>query len=90
MPALQLFSNARKRTPTLLFTVEGMTAQEVRRGLAEAGVNAPASHFYAIEASRHLGLGDEGGVRVGLAPYTDDSDIDRLLTALSEITADLP
>ncbi|KGN34301.1 cysteine desulfurase [Knoellia sinensis KCTC 19936] len=86
MPSVRLFSNARKRTPTLLFTVEGLTAQEVRRGLAERGVNAPAGHFYAIEASRHLGLGDEGGVRVGLAPYTDDSDVDRLLAAVAEIT----
>jgi cysteine desulfurase family protein (TIGR01976 family) len=85
MPSVRLYSNARKRTPTLLFTVEGMTPQEVRRALAESGVNAPASHFYAIEASRHLGLGDEGGVRVGLAPYTDDSDIDRLLDALAAL-----
>lgn len=85
LPRVRLFSNARKRTPTLLFTVDGMAAQDVRRGLAERGVNAPAGHFYAIEASRHLGLGDEGGVRVGLAPYTDDSDVDRLLTALAEL-----
>ena len=53
--------------------------------LAERGVNAPAGHFYAIECSRHLGLGDTGGVRVGLAPYTSADDIDRLVTALTEI-----
>lgn len=85
MPGVQLFSNARKRTPTVLFTVAGKSPQDVRRGLAERGVNAPAGHFYAIEASRHLGLGDEGGVRVGLAPYTDGNDIDRLLTALADL-----
>lgn len=86
MPGVRLFSNARKRTPTLLFTVAGMAPQDVRRALAESGVNAPAGHFYALEASRHLGLGDEGGVRVGLAPYTDDNDVDRLLTALADLT----
>lgn len=86
MPSVRVFSNARKRTPTLLFTVEGHTVQEVRRALAEQGVNAPASHFYAIEASRHLGLGDEGGVRVGLAPYTNDDDVDRLLAAVASLT----
>ncbi len=53
--------------------------------LAERGVNAPAGHFYAIECSRHLGLGDTGGVRVGLAPYTSEDDVDRLVTALTEI-----
>lgn len=87
LPGVRVHSNARKRTPTLLFTVEGRPAQEVRRALAERGVNAPASHFYAIEASRHLGLGDEGGVRVGLAPYTDRGDVERLLAALAEILA---
>lgn len=86
MPGVRLFSNARKRTPTVLFTVEGKSPQEVRRALAASGVNAPAGHFYAIEASRHLGLGDEGGVRVGLAPYTDGNDIDRLLTALGDLS----
>jgi len=31
-------------------------------------------------------LADEGGVRVGLAPYSHDEDIDRLIAALREIT----
>ena len=69
----------------MLFTLAGKDPQEIRRRLAEAGVNAPAGHFYAIECSRHLGLEGVGGVRVGLAPYTDDSDVDRLLAALREI-----
>lgn len=86
LPGLRLYSNAQRRTPTLLFTVDSMDSQDVRVSLAEKGVNAPASHFYAIECSRRLGLGDEGGVRVGLAPYTNDDDIDRLLEALTLLT----
>ena len=39
--------------------------------LAADRINAPAGSFYAIETSRHLGLGDHGAVRVGLAPYSD-------------------
>ncbi len=85
IPGLTVLSNARSRTPTLLFTVADRDPQEIRGRLAERGVNAPAGHFYAIECSRHLGLGDTGGVRVGLAPYTSSDDIDRLLTALTEI-----
>jgi selenocysteine lyase/cysteine desulfurase len=50
-------------------------------------VNAPAGSFYAIEASRWLGLGDTGGLRAGLAPYTDRDDVDRLLTGLREFVA---
>jgi cysteine desulfurase family protein (TIGR01976 family) len=85
LPGVTVHSNARSRTPTLLFTVAGRDPQEVRERLAERGVNAPAGHFYAIECSRHLGLGDTGGVRVGLAPYTSADDIDRLVSALTEI-----
>jgi selenocysteine lyase/cysteine desulfurase len=48
-------------------------------------VNAPASHFYAIEAVRWFGLGDAGAVRAGIAPYTDDEDVDRLVAGVREI-----
>jgi hypothetical protein len=30
-------------------------------------------------------LPDGGAVRAGLAPYTDDTDVDRLLTAVAEV-----
>ena len=49
-----------------------------------AGVNAPASHFYAVEASRRAGLGDDGAVRAGIAPYTTTEDVDRLVRAVSQ------
>ena len=63
MPAVRVHSNAAVRTPTLLFTVDGKDPQEVRTALADKGINAPASNFYAIECSRALGLGD--GVACG-------------------------
>ncbi|MFB6772613.1 cysteine desulfurase-like protein [Streptomyces sp. NPDC056337] len=83
---ITVHSRAARRTPTLLFTVAGLSPAEVYRRLAERGVDAPAGTFYALEASRHLGLGDEGAVRVGLAPYTSADDVDRLLTALAALT----
>ena len=86
LPGLRLYSNAPRRTPTLLFTIDSLDVQDVRASLAQRGINAPASHFYAIECSRRLGLGDAGGVRVGLAPYTNDDDVDRLLEALGQLT----
>jgi cysteine desulfurase family protein (TIGR01976 family) len=79
---ITVYSRAARRTPTLLFTVAGLRPAEVYRLLAEQGIDAPAGSFYAVEASRHLGLGDDGGVRVGLAPYSSAEDVDRLLTAL--------
>jgi cysteine desulfurase family protein (TIGR01976 family) len=76
------FSRARHRTPTLLFELPDEGSDQVQHRLATVGVNAPAGSFYALLASRRLGLGDAGAVRVGLAPYNDDSDVDRLLAAL--------
>jgi selenocysteine lyase/cysteine desulfurase len=78
-----VYSRAAHRTSTLLFDLPGVAAAEVAARLAGVGVNAPAGHFYALEASRQLGLGDRGAVRVGLAPYNDDEDVDRLLAGLA-------
>ncbi len=83
LPGVTLWSRAASRTPTLLLTWADRPAAEVSRALAGRGVNAPAGSFYAIEASRRLGLGDAGGLRIGLAPYSDDADVDRLLEGLS-------
>ena len=87
LPGVRVRSRAARRTPTLLLTLDGRDAADAHRFLAERGVNAPAGSFYALEASRWLGLGDAGGLRVGLAPYTDRDDVDRLLTGLREFLA---
>ncbi len=84
-PSITVYSRARLRTPTLLFTVDGFESAEVSARLGELNVNAPAGNFYALEASRHLGLGEAGGVRVGLAPYSSAGDVDRLLEGLRKI-----
>jgi selenocysteine lyase/cysteine desulfurase len=74
-----------RRTPTALFSVTGTASRDVYQRLGARGVNAPASSFYAIEASRWIGLGDTGAVRAGLAPYTNDDDVDRLLEGVAAI-----
>jgi cysteine desulfurase family protein (TIGR01976 family) len=83
LPGVVLHSRARERTPTLLVTFEGRAAGDAYAFLAGRGVNAPAGSFYALEASRRLGLGDGGGLRIGLAPYSDGDDVERLIAALS-------
>ncbi|MEU4804640.1 cysteine desulfurase-like protein [Actinosynnema sp. NPDC023587] len=82
LPGVTVWSRAGSRTPTLLATFADRDPVEAYRYLAELDVNAPASSFYALEASRWLGLGDAGGLRVGLAPYSTDAEVDRLLTGL--------
>ena len=87
IPGIHLYSNAKHRTPTETFTIDGHNSDGISAFLAERGVNAPAGNFYALEVSRWLGLGDAGGVRVGLAPYSNDDDVDRLIAGLRELTA---
>jgi cysteine desulfurase family protein (TIGR01976 family) len=84
-PNVTVHSRARTRTPTLLLTVDGIEPREISARLGALDVNVPSGNFYALEASRALGLGDAGGVRIGLAPYTSDADVDRLLEGLRGI-----
>ena len=78
-----LHSRAADRTPTLLLTMPGRETKDAYRFLAERDVLAPAGSFYAYEGFRRLGLDDAGALRLGLAPYVDDSDVDRALDAIS-------
>jgi cysteine desulfurase family protein (TIGR01976 family) len=86
MAGVTVHSRAARRTPTLLVTFAGLSAAHAARFLSERDILAPAGSFYALEASRWLGLGDEGGLRIGLAPYNTGAEVDRLLTALHEFT----
>lgn len=87
IPGVVRYGRPERHTPTVLFSVTGVDSRAVYEHLATRGVNAPAGSFYALEASRWLGLRDDGAVRAGLAPYTDDSDVDRLLEAVAEVAA---
>jgi selenocysteine lyase/cysteine desulfurase len=78
-----LHSVAEDRTPTLFVTFPGRASTHAARYLATRNILAPAGSFYAYEPFAALGLPDAGGLRVGLAAYTNDDDVDRLLDALA-------
>jgi len=83
--SVRVHGSPKRHTPTVFFSVEGREDRAVYEHLAGAGVNAPASSFYALEASRWLGLGDAGAIRAGLAPYTNADDVDRLVAGVAEV-----
>ena len=85
LPGITMYAHARRRTPTEFFTFDGWDSAEVVHRLADKQINAPAGSFYAYEPCRSLGLGSGGAIRAGLAPYTDESDVDRLIAALRDI-----
>lgn len=82
---VSVYSNAEQRTPTLFFTVDGVASGDIYRELAADDVLVPAGSFYASEAFQRLNLRVPEGLRVGIAPYNNDSDIERLLTGLDRI-----
>ena len=85
LPGITMYAHARRRTPTEFFAFDGWDSAEVAHRLADKQINAPAGSFYAYEPCRSLGLGSGGAIRAGLAPYTDESDVDRLIAALRDI-----
>ncbi|MDQ0940769.1 cysteine desulfurase-like protein [Streptomyces sp. V1I1] len=84
LEGVTVHSRASSRTPTLLLTIDGHHPQDVYRYLAGRGVDTGAGTFYSVDASHRLGLGDQGGVRVGLAPYSSEEDVDRLLEGIAD------
>ncbi|WP_371650299.1 cysteine desulfurase-like protein [Streptomyces mirabilis] len=83
LAGVTIHSRAADRTPTLLLTFDDRDTDDAYRFLAARSVHGPAGTFYALEASRHLGLGDTGGLRLGLSPYNDEDDVERLLEGLA-------
>ncbi|MBA3607392.1 MAG: cysteine desulfurase-like protein [Chthoniobacterales bacterium] len=67
------------RTPTVGFTVAGVSSIEVARRLAEAAVFVSNGDFYAMTVVERLGLVPDGLVRAGCACYTTEEEVARLI-----------
>jgi cysteine desulfurase family protein (TIGR01976 family) len=87
MSHVTLYGKAARRAPTSYFTVAGMTPAQVAAHCAARGVNVWNGDNYAYELCEGLGLEPDGAVRAGLVHYNDESDVDRLLNAVGELTA---
>lgn len=87
LPGVVVHSRAAHRTPTLLVSIPGRKTRDAYEFLATRNVLAPAGQFYAYEPYRRLGIDDDGGLRLGLAPYSTAEEVDRALAALSDFLA---
>jgi cysteine desulfurase family protein (TIGR01976 family) len=76
---------ARPRTPTVSFTVDGLSSQEVAVALAGEGVFVSNGDFYATTVVERLGLAARGLVRAGCACYTTSDEIDRLIAGVARL-----
>jgi cysteine desulfurase family protein (TIGR01976 family) len=73
------------RTPTVAFTVRGVTSTEVARRLAARGLFLSHGDFYAATVVERLNLLPEGLVRAGAACYTTTEEVERLVAGVGEI-----
>lgn len=80
-PGVRLYgpSPDRERTPTVGFTVRGISSARVAEALADHGVFVSHGDFYAATVIERLGLGEEGLVRAGAACYTTMEEVERLI-----------
>jgi len=75
-----------QRVPTVSFTLEGLTPNEVARRLDTANIFVWDGNFYALAVTERLGLEDSGGlVRVGLAHYSTAEEVDMLIGVLADM-----
>ena len=77
------------RTPTVAFTVNGVSSTEVARKLAALGIFASDGDFYAMTVMERLGRAKDGVVRAGCACYTTAEEVNRLVDAVREIAREI-
>ncbi len=75
-----------ERTPTVGFTVEGVSSARVAEALADRGVFVSHGDFYAATVVERLGLGDDGLVRAGAACYTTMAEVERLIAGVESLS----
>ena len=74
------------RTSTVSFTLEGLPAGEAARSLGDRGLFVWDGDFYAARLVGLLGLAERGGlIRAGLAPYTTQGELERLVEAVANL-----
>lgn len=73
-----------RRVPTVSFTLDGHHPQALAKAFAADNIFVWSGHNYAIEPVTRMGLMDKGGVlRVGLAHYNTEAEVDALLSSLA-------
>lgn len=89
IPGVRLYGppEGSPRTSTVSFTLDGFRPAEVCRSLGARGLFTWDGHFYAFRLVEVLGLLDSGGlIRVGLAPYTTEGELERLVAAVADLS----
>jgi cysteine desulfurase family protein (TIGR01976 family) len=75
-----------ERVPTVSFTHRDLLPGRIAKSLADEDICVWSGHNYAYEVVRQLGLDEEQGVvRIGLAHYNTEAEVDGTLAALARV-----
>jgi len=88
IPGVRMVGAPTRRTGTITFTVDALAPGDVATALAARDICVWSGHAYAWELTGALGIRDTGVIRVSLAPYTSESDLERLIEAMTAIVAE--
>ena len=75
----------RPRTPTVSFTVDGLSPEAAARALAKRAVFVSHGDFYAATVVDRLGLQPDGMIRAGVACYTSEDEVERLVAGVAAL-----
>jgi cysteine desulfurase family protein (TIGR01976 family) len=86
IPRVRLFGPppGEPRTPTVSFTIDGVSCDDLSRALAERGIFASSGDFYAATVCERFGI--ESLLRAGCGAYTTEEEVKRLLEAVSALS----
>ena len=76
-------------TSTISFTLKGVHPERISTSLGEKGIFVWAGSFYAVQIMRVLGLHERGMLRIGLAPYNTQEEIERTLNEIQSIAKNI-
>ncbi len=87
IPKVKLFGPPPEapRTPTVSFTIQGVSPEEAARKLGEQGLFLSHGDFYAKTVVERLGLAPQGLIRAGCACYTTEDEVRRLIEAVRKL-----
>ena len=85
MPRVRLYGPppSQPRTPTIGFTIDGVTAEQAVRSLVARGLFLSHGDFYAATVIERLGV--EALIRAGCACYTTRGEVQRLIEGVREL-----
>ncbi|MHA1537882.1 MAG: cysteine desulfurase-like protein [Alphaproteobacteria bacterium] len=74
-----------ERVPTISMTCASRSSDSLAAALARRGINGWSGHNYALAGAEQLGLDlDDGVLRLGLAHYNSESEVEATLEAVRE------